>query len=65
MVRIHKGVIWLLVAAIAEVLPAVSGWTHATLLSAYRDIVSQVFLCLNLNGTFFFLSILSMKDRRR
>ena len=65
MVPIHKGVIWLLVATIAEALPAVSGWTHVPLLSAYRDIVSQVFLCLNLNGIFTFLSILSMKNRRR
>ena len=62
-VRIHKGVIWLLVATIAEVLPAVSGQSYVTLLSAYRDIMSQVFLCLNLNGRFTFLSIPSTKNR--
>ena len=53
-VRIHKGVIWLLVATIAEVPPAVSGLTHVPLLFAYRDIIPQVFLCLNLNGRFNF-----------
>ena len=65
MVPIHKGVIWLLVATIADALPAVSDETHVPLLSAYRDIVSQVFLCLNLNGRLTFLSILSTKNRRR
>ena len=60
--RIHKGVIWLLVATIAEVPPAVSDWTHIPLLSAYLDIMPQVFLCLNLNGRFTSLSSLSMKN---
>ena len=39
-IRIHKGVIWLLVATIAEVLPAVSDLTHVLPLSAHRDIMS-------------------------
>ena len=60
-VRIHKGVIWLLVATIAEVLPAVSGKAHVPLLSAYHDIMSQVFFILNLNGRST-LSISSMKN---
>jgi hypothetical protein len=62
-VRIRKGIIWLLVATIAEVPPAVSGWTYVPLFSAYRDIMSQLFLCLNLNGISTFLSILSTKNR--
>jgi hypothetical protein len=53
-VRIHKGVIWLLVATIAEVPPAVSGLTHVPLLLPHRDMMSQVFFCLNLNGRFTF-----------
>jgi len=61
MVRIHKGVIWLLAAIIAEVLPAVSGYTHVSLLSAYHDIMSQVFLCINLDGRST-LSISSMNN---
>ena len=61
MIRIHKGVIWLLVATVAEVLPAVSGRAHVPLFSAYCDIMSQVFLCLNYNGKF--LSILSTNNR--
>jgi hypothetical protein len=52
--RIHKGAIWLLIATIAEVVPAVSGLTHIPLLFAYRDIMSQVFLCLNLNSRLLF-----------
>jgi hypothetical protein len=60
-VRIHKGVIWLLVATIAEIPPAVSGWTRVPLLSAYRDIMSQVFLILNLNGRSYF-SIYSVNE---
>ena len=50
--RIHKGVIWLLVATIAEVPPAVSGQTCVPLLFAHRDIMSKVFLSLNLNSRF-------------
>ena len=56
-VRIHKGVIWLLVATIAVIPPAASCQTHVPLPSTYHDVISQVFLCLNLNGRFTFLLI--------
>ena len=32
---IHKGLIWLLVATIAEAMPAVSGWFHVAVLSTH------------------------------
>ena len=37
-VRFHKGVIWLLVATVAEVPIAVSGRIHVPLFSTHRDI---------------------------
>lgn len=35
---IHKGLIWLLVATIAEVLPAASGEFHVPVASTYHDV---------------------------
>ena len=64
-VRIHEGVIWLLVATIADVLPAVSGQTDVLLLSAHHDVISQVFLCLNINGRFTFISIKVLSSKNR
>lgn len=55
---IHKGLIWLLVATIAEALPAVGGWLKMPV--PLLIIMSQVFIFLNLNGRFT-LSILLMK----
>ena len=45
-----KGLVWLLVALIADILPLVSGQFHVSVLSTYRHFSLQVFLCLNLNG---------------
>ncbi len=56
---IRKGLIWLLVATIAEVLPAVGGYFNMTVPPPI--IMSQVFICLNLNGKFT-LFISSMKN---
>ena len=47
---IHKGLIWLVVATIAEVLPAVGGWFNIT--TPPLIMMLQVFICLNLNGKF-------------
>jgi hypothetical protein len=50
---IPKGVIWLLVAAIAEIPPVVSP-AHFLLPSFNSPLLaSQVFICLNLNGNFY------------
>jgi hypothetical protein len=54
--------IWLLVTTIAEVLPAVSGQFHVPVPSTYQNIISQVFIGLNMNGTFGFLFTLSTKN---
>ena len=59
---IHKGLIWLLVATIAEVLPAVSGWFYFPVHSTHHDIISQVFIALNLNGKFRFLFTLLKRN---
>jgi hypothetical protein len=56
---IHKGLIWLLVATIAEVLPAVGGQLNMPVPPLI--LMSQVFICLNLNGRFI-LSISSTKN---
>ena len=59
---IHKALIWLLAAIIADILPVVSSKSHVPILSTYHDFLSQVFICLNLNGEFPFLSILLTKN---
>ena len=59
---IHKALIWLLVAFIADILPVVSSQFHLPVLSTYRDFPSQVLICLNLNGRSTFLNILSKKN---
>jgi hypothetical protein len=58
----HKSLVWLLAAIIANVLPVVSGQFHVPLLSTYRELSSQVFISLDLNCGFPFLSILSTKN---
>jgi hypothetical protein len=60
--HIHKGVIWLFVATIAEVVPAVSGLTRVPLLFVYRDTMPQVFLCLNLNSRLLFCPFCQRKS---
>ena len=52
---IHKGLIWLLVAIIAEVPPVVSGSILVPILSIHCEFMCQVFICLNLNGILSFL----------
>jgi hypothetical protein len=47
---IRKGLAWLLVALVADILPVVGGQFHVPVLSTYRDFSLQVFICLNLNG---------------
>ena len=59
---IGKALVWLLVALMADILPVVSGQFHVPVLSSYRDFPSQVLICLNLNGWFTFLYILSTKN---
>ena len=59
---IRKALVWLLVALMANILPVVSGQFHVPALSTYRGFSSQVFICLNLNGWFTFLYILSTKN---
>ena len=59
---IGKALVWLLVALMADILPVVSGQFHVPVLSSYRDFSSQVLICLNLNGWFTFLYILSTKN---
>ena len=49
---IHKGLIWLLVAIIAEIPLVVSGLFLVPALSIHCEFMSQVFICLNLNGRF-------------
>jgi len=50
---IPKGVIWLLLAAIAEVPPTVGSSCFNSLLFSLPPSASQVFLKLNLNGSSF------------
>jgi hypothetical protein len=40
---IHKGLIWLLVATIAEALPVVSGRFHLHVLSTHRAVGTHLF----------------------
>ena len=63
MFSVRKGVLWLLLATVAEVPPAVCSslaFPLAHLLFAHRHVTSQVFIVLNLNGTVF--SSTSTKD---
>jgi hypothetical protein len=46
----RKGLVWLSVALMADIIPLVSGQFHVPVLSTYRDFSSQVLICLNLNG---------------
>jgi hypothetical protein len=52
---IRKGLVWLSVSFIADIIPLASGQFHVHVLSTYRDFFSQVSLGLNLNGRFTFL----------
>lgn len=56
-----KGFVWLLGAIIADIPPVASGQFHVPILSTYRDISSQVLICLNLNRKFPSLPILTTK----
>ena len=51
---IRKGLIWLLVATIAEVPPVVGGCFLVPVLSIQCEFMLQVFICLNLNGRLLF-----------
>ena len=59
---IHKALVWLFVALMADTLPVVSNQLHVPVLSTYRDFPSQVLICLNLNGRFTYLNVLSIKN---
>ena len=51
MFSILKGLIWLLIATFAEVLPAVCSQFHVQIIPLIAS-MSQVFICLNLNSKF-------------
>jgi hypothetical protein len=58
----HKIFVWLLAAIIADIVPVVCDQFHVPILSTYRDFLSQVFICLDLNCRFHFLSIFVDKE---
>ena len=58
MLSIRKGVVWLILATLAEVPPAVSSASIlAHPLFAYHLVTSQVLIILNLNGIFDLVSV--------
>lgn len=48
----HEGLVWLLAAIIADILPVASGQFHVPVFSTDRHFSSQVFICLDLNCRF-------------
>ena len=51
MLSVLQGILWLLLALLAEVPPAVrSASSSADPLFAHHDVISQVLIILNLNG---------------
>jgi hypothetical protein len=57
MSSVRKGVLWLLVATLAEVPPAVSSAYSLTCTFSLIAITSQVFIIMNLNSIVVFFSI--------
>jgi hypothetical protein len=58
----YKGVVWLLLATIAEVPPVVSLATSLALLSHFTHYSIQVLMCLNLNGNYSPYSVMSINE---
>lgn len=57
---VYKGVIWLLLATVADVPPAVRSTSSIVFpLLSHHDVTSQVFIILNLNSIYRLLSIMS------
>ena len=52
-ILVRQGLVWLFIASVSEVIPVVRLFFWPFLL-AHRHFTSQVFMALNLNGTYLF-----------